>query len=95
MKSCIGLANCNSKSAACSAMMVAACCFLMCLDCKPTMPQLTNFPGKTRHFNIALEIGVKYFAVGIALLNDERGTLLPAIRSEHRGNAEQINMDIY
>ena len=58
------------------------------------MSQLTNFPGKTRHVNIAVEIGVNYSAVGTALLNDERGTLLPAIVSEHRGNAEQINMDI-
>ena len=32
--------------------------------------------------------------VGTALLNDERGVIVPAIVSEHRGNAEQINMDI-
>ena len=55
------------------------------------MPELTDFPGKIQHFNIAAEIGMKYYAIGTALLNDE---VVPAIVSEHRGNAEQINMDI-
>ena len=63
-------------------------------DRRPIMPELTDFPGKTRHFNIATEIGMQYYMVGITLLNDQRGTIIPAIVSEHRGNAEQINMDI-
>ena len=58
------------------------------------MPELTDFPSKTRHFNIATEIGAKFHAVGTGLLNDERGTVVPAIVLENRGNAEQINMDI-
>ena len=58
------------------------------------MPELTDFPGKTRYFNIATEIGIQYYMVGTALLNDERGAIVPTIVSEHRGNAEQINMDI-
>ena len=58
------------------------------------MPELTNFPGKIRHFNIATEIGMQYYIVGTGLLNDERGDIVSAIMSEHRGNAEQINMDI-
>ena len=57
------------------------------------MPELTDFPGKTRHFNIAGEIGMKFLFVSITLLNDERGAIVPAIVLEHRGNAEQI-MDI-
>ena len=63
-------------------------------DHKPTMPELTDFPGKTRHFNIAAEIGIKFHAIGTSLLNDEQGYVVPAIVSEYRGNAEQINMDI-
>ena len=69
---------------------------VLCLhvDRRPTMPELTDFPGKTGQFNIATEIGIQYYMVGTALLNDKRGTIVPAIVSEHRGNAEQINMDI-
>ena len=55
---------------------------------------MTDFPGKTRHLNIAAEIGIKFLVVGTALLNDVRGTVVPAIVLEHRGNAEQINMDM-
>ena len=58
------------------------------------MPMLTNFPGKTGYINVATEIGMQYCMVGNTLLNDERGAIVPAIVSEHRGNAEQINMDI-
>ena len=58
------------------------------------MPELTDFPGKVQHLNIATEIGMQYYMVGTGLLNDERGAIVPAIVSEHRGNAEQINMDI-
>ena len=63
-------------------------------DRRPTVTELTDFSGKTRHFNIATEIGMQYYMVGTALLNDERGAIVPAIVSEHRGNAEQISMDI-
>ena len=58
------------------------------------MPELTDFPGKTQHFNVAERIGRKYLSVGTGLLNDERGEVVPAIVSEHGGNAEHINMDI-
>ena len=58
------------------------------------MHELTDFPGKNRHFNIATELGIKFYYVGSALLNDKSGTVVPAIVLEHRGNAEQINMDI-
>ena len=72
--------------------IVIALCFIT--DLKPTMPELTDFPGKTRHFNIAVRIGIKYLSFGTGLLNDESGDIVPSIVSEHRGNAEQINMDI-
>ena len=58
------------------------------------MPELTDFPGKIRHFNIAVGIGIKYLSFGTGLLNDENGDIVPVIVSEHRGNAEQINMDV-
>ena len=58
------------------------------------MSDLTDFPGKTGHFNIATKIGMRFYVVGTALLNDERGAIVLAIMSEHRSNAEQINMDI-
>ena len=58
------------------------------------MPELTDFPGKTRHFNIAVRIRIKYLSFGTGLLNDESGDIVPSIVLEHRGNAEQINMDI-
>ena len=58
------------------------------------MPQLTDFPAKTGHINIATMIGVKFYVVGTALLNDESGSVIPAIVSEHGKNAEQTNMDI-
>ena len=58
------------------------------------MPELTDFPGKARHFNIAAEIGTEFHAVGTGLLNDERGTVVPAIVLQHGVNAEQISMDI-
>ena len=61
---------------------------------RPTMVQLTDFPGKTRNFNIAKRIGKNYLFVGTGLLNDEMGEDVPAIVLEHRGNAEQINMEI-
>ena len=60
----------------------------------PTLPQLTGFPGKTRHFNIAVEIGAQYHAVGTALLNDDRGVIVPAIVAQNINNIVFINMDI-
>ena len=55
---------------------------------------MTDFPGKTRHFNIASEIGTKYRIVGTALLNDESGVIIPAIVSKHKGNVEFINLEV-
>ena len=58
----------------------------------PTMPELTDFPGKIRHFNIGAEIGAKFYAVGLALLDNT--ILLSSIMSKHGGNTEQMCMDI-
>ena len=63
-------------------------------DLSPTLHQLTDFPAKTRHFNIAAEIGTKYHTVGTTLLKDESGVIIPAIVSKHEGNIEFINLDV-
>ena len=72
-------------------MFSAAFCVLT--DHKPTMHELTDFPGKARHFNIAVEIGMRYHVVGTDLLNGE-SDIVSTIESKHECNAEQINMDI-
>ena len=64
------------------------------LDRRPTMPELTDFPGKTQHFSVAKRIGINYLSVGTGLLNDERGEIVPAIVSDYRDNTEHINMAI-
>ena len=55
---------------------------------------LTDFPGKTGHFNIAERIGIKCRSIGTSLLNDVRGEVVPAIMSQHGRNPEETNMDI-
>ena len=64
------------------------------VDFQPTLRELFDFPGKTRHFNIAARIGIHYQVVGTGLLKDDRGEVIPAIMSEHGKKAEQINIDI-
>lgn len=48
------------------------------------MLEITDFPGKTQHFNIAAEIGMKLNVIGTALLIDERGIIVPAHESQLR-----------
>ena len=63
-------------------------------DQKPTMPELTGLKGKSERINIAKEIGVQWWVVGIALLDDKNGTVTPAIAQQYGNNAELINMEI-
>ena len=65
-------------------------------DLSPTLSQLIKFPGKTQQFSIAAEIGSKWFEVGKALLNDERGVLVAHIMSKTREytGIEEINMEV-
>ena len=63
-------------------------------DQKPTMPELTGLKGKSERINIAKEIGVQWWVVGTALLDDKNGTVTPAIAQQYGNNAELINMEI-
>ena len=58
------------------------------------MPQLLSFQGKTKCFNVAEEIGVQWQVVGTILLNDENGTIIPAIAQQFSNNAQDINMEV-
>lgn len=55
---------------------------------------LLAFPGKSRTFNVANELGVNYTKLGVFLLKDEYGTTTRALENEHQKNAESINRDI-
>ena len=58
------------------------------------MPQLLHFPGRTRTINVAREIGVQYQLVGTALLDDTRGTIVPAILESCYHNVERVNTEL-
>ena len=63
-------------------------------DAIPTMPQLLHFLGRTRTINVAREIGVQYQLVGTALLDDTRGTFVPAILESCHHNVERVNTEL-
>ena len=58
------------------------------------MPQLLHFPGRTRTINVAREIGVQYQLVGTALLDDTRGTIVPAILETCHHIIERVNTEL-
>ena len=58
------------------------------------MPELIILQGKYGSINIVETIGDRWQMVGIALLNDENGTIVQAIADECRGHAERINLKI-
>ena len=45
--------------------------------------------------NIVEQIGANYSCFGIFLLEDYTGAVVKALEKEHRGNAQEINMDIF
>ena len=59
------------------------------------MPQLILFKGKTKRINVAREIGIEWWDIGTVLLNDENGTIMPAIAKEFRDNAQDINREVF
>ena len=63
-------------------------------DTKPTMPQLIGLQAKDKIINIAEAIGDQWRMVGIALLNDDCGTIVEGIGDEFRGKARNINLEI-
>ena len=60
----------------------------------PDLLQLLEFPGKTKNFSIASEIGIKCKQFGIFLLNDGRGAKVDAIARKNGNDSEQINIEI-
>jgi hypothetical protein len=60
----------------------------------PDLLQLLKFPGKTKSFSIASEIGVKYMEFGVFLLKDATGAKVAAIAQKHMFDSEQINIKI-
>ena len=56
------------------------------------MPQLIGAQGMS--INIAEAIGDKWRVVGIALLDDKRGTVVEGIADQFRGKAENINLEV-
>lgn len=63
-------------------------------DDAPDLLQLLEFPGKTKSFSIASEVGIKYKQFGIFLLNDGRGAKVDVIARKHSNDSEQINIEI-
>ena len=57
------------------AIVTVALCFNT--EHRPTMLELTDFLGKTRHFNTAVRIGRNYLSFDTGLLNDESGDVVP------------------
>ena len=61
---------------------------------RPTMIECIRFRGRERRINIPQEIGVKYFQLGLLLLEDDTGARIQALTHKHMKHAEQINMEI-
>ena len=64
-------------------------------DAKPTLPQLLCFRTKTGDtLDITQKVGTKYTAFGLLLLNDEDGSVVTAIISQHQLNVTNIVLEI-
>ena len=59
----------------------------------PTMKELLCFSDQK--VNIVEQIGADYSRFGIFLLEDKNGAVVKALEKEHRGNAQEINTDIF
>ena len=58
------------------------------------MMELVRFRGRERRINIPQEVSTKYPQFGILLLEDANGTRVRNMEHKHKGDAEQINMEI-
>ena len=61
---------------------------------QPTLIELVRFRGRDRRINIPQEISTKYHQFGILLLEDTNRARVRNMEHKHRGDAEQINMEI-
>ena len=53
-----------------------------------------RFRGRERRINVPQEVSTKYTQFGILLLEDTNGDRVCNMEHKHRGDAEQINMEI-
>ena len=67
---------------------------LFCLEARPKLNELTQFPGRDHTFSIPELIGTDYTKLGIALLDDVTGKKVKAINLSKRGEAAKINLQI-
>ena len=61
---------------------------------QPTLIELVRFRGRDRRINIPQEISTKYSQFGILLLEDTNRARVRNMEHKHRGDAEQINVEI-
>ena len=62
---------------------------------KPSIALLMALPSRGGTINVIQRIGFDYSIFGIFLLNDDNGTLVDALKSEHHHNAENITKAIF
>ena len=55
---------------------------------------MISFQGKTECINLVQEIGAKWRMVGTTLLDDRKGTIMPAIAKSHGNDADDINVEV-
>ena len=53
-----------------------------------------RFRGRERRINVPQEVSTKYTQFGILLLEDTNGDRVRNMEHKHRGDVEQINMEI-
>lgn len=58
------------------------------------MPELIGLQGKTERINIAQDIGIHWYMVGTALLDDKRGTIMPALAQQFGNDAQRISTEV-
>ena len=64
-------------------------------DTNPNLQELLKFTRTDgRVINIPVEIGTKYFELGIFLLDDRSGSRVKSMASRHQNAAKQINIEI-
>eukprot|EP00731_Ephydatia_muelleri_P005504 Em0002g1680a len=61
---------------------------------EPSIALLMALPSRVATINVIQRIGVNYSTFGIFLLNDDNGTLVDALKSQHLLNAENITTAI-
>ena len=67
---------------------------LLYTGAKPTLQQLLAFPGAKEKIKVHEQIGIKYYELGVFLLDDKNGVKVEAIALKHSNNAENISQEI-